>query len=188
MFSPLTVPGPTFEDIFDLGHVSRWHTKPMAVAQTLADHKAKVALLADRMGRHLGDRYDDATAYETLLWGLGHDEPEVTHGDVPNPAKQWLNARLPRPYDEMVAEDWWGERGQTAPEYGPLAEALGRVADSLEASGRYWIYGLNQQLRQDMIYQTIATTRRILPELLHVVMEALESAGVPKDLVAEAAA
>lgn len=185
---PLTLPGPTFEDIFDLGHVSRWHTKPMAVAQTLADHKAKVALLADRLGRHLKERYDDAVAYDTLLWGLNHDEPETTHGDVPNPAKQWLNANLPRPYDEMVAEDWWGERGQDVPEYHPLAVALGRVADALEAAGRYWIYGLDQQLRRDMIFEAITTTRRLLPELLHVVVEALEAAGVPKALVAEAAA
>ena len=188
MTLPLTVPGPSFEDIFSLGHVSRWHTKPMAVPQTLADHKAKVSLLADRLGRHMPDRYDDAVAYQTVMWGLHHDAPENWHGDPPNPAKKWLNAHLVRNYDEMVAEDWWLERGMDAPQFDPLAVSLGRVADILEAAGRYWVYGLDQALRESMVHEAFVVTRRELPELLLVVAEALEAAGVPKALVAELAA
>lgn len=183
-----TIPGPTFEDILATGHVLRWHTKPQATAQTLADHLAKVALLADRLGRHLPERYDEATAHATLLWALCHDLPETEHGDIPNPAKRWLNAHLLRPYDEMVAEDWWRDRGEPLPEPCPLAVALVRVADILEAATRFWTYGLDDEVRPNIIFEALAVTRRVLPELLPVVAEALEAAGVPGRVVEEGVA
>ena len=184
----LSVPGPSFEDIFATGHVKRWHTKPEAVAQTLADHLAKVAMLADRLGRHLGEAYTPQLAYETLMLALDHDLPETEHGDIPNPAKRWLNTRLVGPYDYEVAVDWWQARGQSAAEPSPLAEQLLWVADILEAAGRYWVYGLDHGLRHQMIFEACTVTRRVRPDLLPVVAEALRAAGVPVALVEEAAA
>lgn len=190
----LPVPGPSFEDILQTGHVTRWHTKPMAVPQTLADHLAKVALLADRLGRHLPDQYDDQVAHETLLLALDHDLPETEHGDIPNPAKRWLcrelSARVGEEasYDDAVARDWWHDRGLGAPEPSPLAEALVRVADILEAATRYWTYGLDHGLRHKLVFEAFAGCRKHLPELLPVVAEALAAAGVPGALIEEAAA
>jgi len=186
--SLLPVPGPSFEDIFATGHVSRWHTKPMAVPQTLADHLAKVAMLADRLGRHLPERYDDAVAFETQQLALEHDLPETEHGDIPNPAKRWLNDRLPASYDDAVATDWWAARGFAAPAPSPLADDLVKVADILEAAARYWVYGLDEGLRHQLIFECARKTRAILPELLPVVAEALAAAGVHSALVGEAVA
>lgn len=186
--TPCTLPGPTFADILATGHVRRWHTKPEAAPQTLADHLGKVALLADRLGRHLPERYDDAAAHETLLWALCHDLPETEHGDIPNPAKRWLNNHLLRPYDEMVAEDWWRDRGEPAPEPSALPLALVQVADILEAATRYWTYGLDAEVKLSIVSEVGIVTRRVLPELLPVVALALEAAGVSRDLLAELAA
>ena len=183
-----TVPGPTFGDIFATGNLLRWHSAAQAGTQTLADHLAKVALLADRLGRYLPESYDDAVAYETLLLALQHDLPETEHGDIPNPAKRWLNNHLLRPYDDMVAEDWWLERGQEVPQYSPLAVALVKVADILEAAARYWVYGLDREKAQTVVFEVGVTTRRVLPELLPVVAQALTDAGVAPELVAEIAA
>lgn len=185
---PLTLPGPTFEDILACGHLRRWHTRPEAAPQTLADHLAKVALLADRLGRHLPERYDDAVAHETLVWALCHDLPETEHGDIPRPSKRWLDKHLIRPYDEMVAEDWWQDRGEPVPEPCPLAAALVEVADILEAATRYWTYGLDHEVREVIIGEVGTLTRRVLPELLPVVAQALRAAGVPDDLLADLAA
>lgn len=184
----LPVPGPSFEDILQTGHVLRWHTKPMAAHQSLADHLAKVALLADRLGRHMPERYDDRVAHETLILALHHDFPETEHGDIPNPAKRWLNARLGQGYDAEVAFDWWRDRGLDAPAAAPLAEALVKVADILEAATRYWTYGLDDNLRDRLVFEACTVCRALLPDLLPVVGEALAAAGVPGALVAEAAA
>lgn len=188
MTLPLTVPGPSFEDILRTGHVSRWHTRPMAVPQTLADHLAKVALLADRLGRHLPERYDDQVAYETLMLALDHDLPETEHGDIPNPAKKWLNAHLLAPYDDLIATDWWQARGLTAPQPTALADDLVRVADILEAAARFWVYGLDDEVKHLLVFETAAVCRHLLPELLPVVAEALAAAGVNQQLVGEAVA
>lgn len=183
-----SVPGPTFADILQTGHVSRWHTKPMAVPQTLADHLAKVALLADRLGRHLPHRYDDQVAHETLLFALHHDLPETEHGDIPNPAKRWLNAHLAGPYDAMVEEDWWLARGKGAPLVDALAFDLVRLADILEAATRYWTYGLDRDLQPKLVFETFVVCRKLLPELLPIVSDVLQAAGVPAPLIDEAAA
>ena len=189
MTLPLTIPGPTFEDILRTGYVLRWHTRPMAQMQTLADHLAKVGLLADRLGRHLPERYDDQVAYETLLLALQHDLSETEHGDIPNPAKKWLNDRLGDRYDDLVALDWWRGRGLTDPPlYADLADLLVRVADILEAAARYWVYGLDPDIKAHLVFETATVTRRLLPELLPVVAEALAAAGVPAVLISEAAA
>ena len=180
--------GPTFEDILQTGYVTRWHTKPMACPQTLADHLAKVALLADRLGRHLLERYDEAVAHETLLWALHHDMPETEHGDIPNPAKRWLDAHLIRRYDEMVEETWWHERGEGEPQPSDLAVALVRVADILEAATRFWTFGLDEAVKTQLVFEAVAVTRKVLPELLPVVTEALAAAGVSDALLAEVAA
>ncbi len=185
---PLTLPGPTFEDILATGHLRRWHTRPHAQAQTLADHLSKVALLADRLGRYLAERYDDAVAHETLFWALHHDFPETEHGDIPRPSKRWLNERLVRPYDEKVAEDWWQDRGEPVPEPCALAVALVKVADILEAATWFWTYGLDQEVRTGIIGEVGTLTQKVLPELLPVVAQALRAAGVPDDLLADLAA
>lgn len=183
------VTGPTFEDILATGHVLRWHTKPMARTQTLADHLGKVAQLADKLGCHLGERYDDAMALDTLRYALAHDLPETEHGDIPNPAKRWLDAHLGGPsYDAQIERCWWEARNEDAPLPPALAFDLVRLADILEAATQYWVYGLDQEVRSGLIFEALGRCRLLFPELLPVACEALAAAGVAEAVISEAAA
>lgn len=190
---PISLPGPTPEDILAVGYVTRWHTKPMAVPQSLSDHLAKVALLADWLGRRLGEEvYTPALALDALRWALVHDLPETEHGDIPNPAKRWLNTRIPWPdfvgYDDALAFEWWAKRDADAPQPYELVEQLVAIADILEAATRFWVFGLVPDLRVQLVFEAFAVTRKLRPDLMGPVGEVLAAAGVPDALIGEAAA
>jgi len=186
---PVSLPGPMPADLLATSHLVRWHTKPTARHQSLADHLGMVAQLADHLGLHLGPDYGPDVALETLRYALQHDLPETEHGDIPNPAKRWLNQRLEGGrYDALVADTWWGDRSLEAPMPWPLAEKLVKVADILEACCWYWVYGLLPDLRQTLVFEAVTVCRRELPQLLNAVSDVLSAAGVPDGLISEAVA
>jgi 5'-deoxynucleotidase len=186
--------GPTPLDLLATSHVVRWHTVATTRHQTLADHLGKVALLADHLGNHLGGRYTPEVALETLRKGLNHDLPETEHGDIPAPAKGWLNKALGSRYDDQVATAWWDARRMDVPKPSQLAEDLVAVADILEACAWYWTFGLTAQrgdvhdLRSALVFETFNQCKLLLPELVGAVGEILAAAGVPDTLINEAAA
>lgn len=190
--------GATPMDLLATGHVLRWHTTPTARVQTLADHIAKVALLADHLGRHLGtERYTPEVALETLRWGLIHDLPETDNGDIPTPAKAWLNRWMPegvKDYDSVLACYWWAERHKVWVHPSDIPWRLVSCADLLEACCWYWTFGLvnlrsdSKDLRSDLVYGTCRLCRDLLPELLGPVCEVLSAAGIPEGLIFEASA
>jgi hypothetical protein len=184
----VSLPGPRPEDLLALSYLTRWHNKPTTRQQTLGEHLAKVALMADQLGHQLGDRYDDEAALETLCWALQHDLPETEHGDIPNPAKRWLDKSLGHPYDDLVATTWWRDRGAAHPSPSLLTQDLVAIADILDASVWFWVFGLERELAIELVFDTFRVCRSRLPILIPAVSEFLAAAGVPATLIGEAAA
>ena len=180
-------------DILAIGQVTRWHTVRTARPQTLADHKARVALLAVWLGHRLPvGRFGAQDELEVLRLALLHDVPETAFGDVPNPSKQALNRLETMDYDALVDGVFWQERGTANPmaTASDLALRLLRVADVVEAAAFYWTEGLTKarpgcpNLHAAILAEAFGATRRQLPDLLMAVGEVMVAAEVPADLVA----
>lgn len=176
-------------DILALGSVVRWHTLRTARAQTLAEHKARVALLAVWLGHRLPvGRFGAMDELELLRLALLHDAPETQFGDVPNPSKQALNLLETMDYDALVDGVFWQARGAANPMAtgSDLVLKLLRVADVLEAACFYWQEGLTlarpnvPDLRTAIVTEALAAVYRELPELGAAVDEVLDAAGVPR--------
>lgn len=189
-------------DILALGSVIRWHTLRTARHQTLADHKARVALLAVWLGHRLPvGRFGHQNELEVLRAALLHDVPETQFGDMPNPAKQVINAwlgELPgepdaQDFDTQVGERFWAARGATDPmaQVGEVAGKLLKVADVLEAACFYWTEGLTLRrpgaghLPTLIVREALGICAKELPELLTPAGEVLLAATVPVELVEE---
>lgn len=180
-------------DILALGSVTRWHTLRTARAQTLADHKARVALLAVWLGHRLPvGRFGAMDELEILRLALLHDAPETVFGDVPNPSKQALNLIELMDFDAVVEGQFWQARGASNPmaTASDLARRLLKVADVVEAACFYWLEGITNSrpgcpnLKRTILAEAIGVTRRELPELLRAVGEVMVDAEVPEDLAA----
>lgn len=188
-------------DILALGSVTRWHTLRTARAQTLAEHKARVALLAVWLGHRLPVALGAMDELEVLRAALLHDMPETQLGDLPNPAKQIVNEYLGETPGEAGAQDFdaqmeaifWQARGACNPmsTLSPLTSALLRVADVLEAAAFYWVEGITERrpgsghLPTAIVREAMAVVARELPSLLNPAGEVLLAACVPIDLIEE---
>ena len=185
-------------DILATGTVTRWHTRRTARPQTLADHKARVALLAVWLGHRLQvGRFGAMDELEVLRLALLHDVPETQFGDVPAPSKRALNELQAGPdtgagdYDSVVDGLFWEGRGAANPMATASDQALRllRVADVLEAAVFYWQEGLTRScpgcpdLHATILLEAMNAVRRELPELVRAVGEVLVDADVPADLV-----
>jgi 5'-deoxynucleotidase len=186
-------------DILATGTVVRWHTLRTARQQTLADHKARVALLAVWLGHRLPvGRFGHHDELAVLRLALLHDMPETQYGDVPNPSKRALNelqagpdATGSRDYDSVVDGLFWEARGAENPMVvaSDLALRLLRVADVVEAACFYWQEGLTKtrpscpNLHATILAEALGTVSRELPDLLRATAEVLVGAEVPEDLV-----
>jgi 5'-deoxynucleotidase len=179
-------------DILALGSVVRWHTLRTARAQTLADHKARVALLAVWLGHRLPvGRFEAHVELALLRLALLHDIPETQFGDVPNPSKQTLNRLETMDYDAVVDGVFWQARGVE----NPMATAhnlplsLLKIADVLEAAAFYWTEGLTMRrpgtghLPTAIVREALVVVQRELPELLNASEEVLAAADVPENLL-----
>lgn len=186
-------------DILATGTVTRWHTRRTARPQTLADHKARVALLAVWLGHRLPvGRFGAQDELEVLRLALLHDVPETHFGDLPAPSKRALNdlqagpdATGARDYDTVVDGLFWEARGAENPmaTASDLALRLLRVADVVEAAAFYWMEGLTKatpgcpNLHATILAEALGATKRELPLLLRAVGEVLVAAEVPEDMV-----
>jgi len=184
-------------DILALGTVTRWHTLRTARAQTLADHKARVALLAVWLGHRLPlGRFGAHDELELLRLALLHDVPETQFGDVPNPSKMTLNLLETMDYDHLVDGVFWQARGVANPmaTASNLALSLLKVADVLEAACFYFQEGLTitrpgvPDLKMAIVIEALNKVSRELPELRGAVDEVLDAAGVPELLERQASA
>lgn len=189
-------------DILALGSVTRWHTLRTARAQTLADHKARGALLAVWLGHRLPlGQFGAMDELEVLRLFLQHDVPETLQGDMPNPAKRVLNEYLgevpgepgAQDYDTQMEAAFWGARGAANPmaSASDLALRLLRVADVLEAACFYWQEGLTlrrpgiDHLPTAIVREALGVCARELPGLLTAAAEVLLAAMVPVELIEE---
>lgn len=189
-------------DILALGQVGRWHTVRTARVQTLAEHKARVAMLAVWLGHRLPvGRFGHLDELEVLRAALLHDVPETQFGDMPNPAKQAINAWLgeipgepgAQDFDTQVGARFWAARGVEDPmvRVGETAGKLLKVADVLEAAAFYWVEGLTKRrpgaghLPTVIVREALGVCARELPELLTFAGEVLLAADVPVDLIEE---
>lgn len=75
----------------DMSHVRRWAIVPTITSQTLTDHSYYVALYATQICGML----DLPVTTALLVHCLVHDMDELTTGDIPTPAKQYMNAPTP---------------------------------------------------------------------------------------------
>ena len=74
-------------ELMRIGDVKRWHTVRTALDQTLADHSARVALIALRLYWYHTGRTDNADIAALLTTALLHDAAEVHLGDPPPAGK-----------------------------------------------------------------------------------------------------
>lgn len=178
-------------DILALGSVTRWHTLRTQRAQTLADHSARVALLAVWLGHQLGSvRFTPDEELQTLRLALVHDVPETAFGDVPAPTKALLNIEVAVSYDLVMDRLFWSERNAENPwdHTSSIARRLVKVADMLEAALFYWSEGQTlgrpgmPALHEAFINESWAVVDRELPELEAAVSVVMLSAGVPVTL------
>ena len=189
-------------DILALGGVVRWHTRRTARHQTLAEHKALVAMLAVWLAHRLPPgRFGAMDELELLRAALLHDVPETQLGDLPNPAKKAVNDWLGEIPGEAGAQDFdtqmeglfWGARGCPNPMASLSATAgpLLRAADALEAATFYWTEGLTMRLPgvghlpTAVVREAMGVVAREVPELLLAAGEILLAANVPIDLIEE---
>lgn len=187
-------------DILALGGVTRWHTLRTSRPQTLAEHKARVALLGVWLAHRLPvGRFGALDELELLRAALLHDVPETQLGDMPNPAKQAINDWLGETPGEVGAQDYdtqmegafWGARGVSNPMAAltGTVRALLRVADVLEAAAFYWMEGITLQrpgsghLPTAIVHEALAVVARELPELQSQAGEVLLAAGVSIELI-----
>lgn len=92
-------------DLLQAGRVSRFHTLPGVVNQTIAEHSGRVALLVWLL--------TEGKCRAALLWAaLTHDLPEAVTGDVPAPAK-WASVTLGPALAELESRvvQAWGLNG-----------------------------------------------------------------------------
>jgi len=189
-------------DILALGSVVRWHTLRTSRAQTLADHKARVALLAVWLAHRLPPgRFGAMDELELLRAALLHDVPETQLGDLPNPAKQAVNNWLGEIPGEVGSQDFdtqmeglfWGARGCPNPmaTLSSTAGPLLRAADVLEAAAFYWVEGLTMRrpgtghLPTAILREAMSVVAREVPELITAAGEILLAACVPIELIEE---
>lgn len=187
----------TPHDILATGSVTRWHTLRTARHQSLAEHKARVALLAVWLGHRLPlGRFGAQDELEVLRLALVHDMPETTFGDMPNPSKLAINQLETMDYDALVEGVFWQARGIANPMAtgSDLAMKLLRVADVVEAACFYWVEGLTltrphvPDLKMAIVSEALAAVGKHLPELHAAVDEVLDAAGVPEVLEGRASA
>lgn len=74
-------------ELMRIGDVKRWHTVRTALDQTLADHSARVALIALQLYWYHTGRTDNADIAALLTTALLHDAAEVHLGDPPPAGK-----------------------------------------------------------------------------------------------------
>lgn len=154
------------EDVLAHGWTTRWHTAPTRRAQSLAEHVAKVAMIAAK----LADALDPKPTPEELLAliqdCLLHDAPEITYGDIPNPGKRAIEAATGHDLDLLMDGRFWaaGDRGagpHPVEENG--LEDLRRLADILEATTFYWTDGAPGTQRAHQVLRECAQAIKNYP-------------------------
>jgi len=139
-----------------LGNVRRWHMVRPLHEQTVADHSARVALLA----RHLapGDLHVIERA-QLLELALVHDAHETRFGDIPGPAK-----------DEMMKHEididgwcrWAFWNGDPYDRVTDRVRHLVEVADHLE--GALFAQRNFPELAEQMAMKALDTARALLTD------------------------
>ncbi len=154
------------EDILAHGWTTRWHTAPTHRYQSLAEHVAKVAMIAAK----LADALDPKPTPEELLAliqdCLLHDAPEVLYGDLPNPGKLAINGFTGLDLDFNLESRFWsaGDRGAgPSPTRENGMADVRRLADILEATTFYWTEGKPGSLRGHQILRECAQAIRAFP-------------------------
>lgn len=126
--------------ITGLTHLKRWHNQDVSRVQTVAEHAGQVALLA----MHIAPRLPVETAGEVLWWALVHDAHEVTFGDIPYPAREFM-AGKGHDIDSICQDGFWGGPSENPARYLPdLVLDLVACADAIEAAiyaAKWWRAG-----------------------------------------------
>lgn len=132
------------EDILAHGWTTRWHTAPTRRAQSLAEHVAKVAMIAAKLADALDPKPEPEELLALIQDCLLHDAPEVIYGDLPNPGKLAINAFTGMDLDSNLEARFWGatDRGtRPVPTHDTGLLGIRRLADILEATTFYWTEG-----------------------------------------------
>lgn len=119
---------PAFDEIMGLGHVTRWHIWPTAGrSQTVADHSAKVALIAEQLAA--AESFSGEERLQVMRWALVHDAHEQVFGDVPKLVVRWLRTAGIRLEDRCMRSFWGSTPDLSAP-----VRAMVDAADLIEAA------------------------------------------------------
>lgn len=124
----------SLKDILAPAHVHRWHMIRVKRTQTLAEHAFTVALLAAKLVSLL-EQPSFIDHGNLLATALTHDMPEIEHGDMPTPAKWFIQGR---PGGKQILWDmtasFWEDRGVEMPlAYSEEIHHLVKLADRVEA-------------------------------------------------------
>lgn len=142
------------------GHVRRWHIVAVSREQSIAEHMHRVGIIAEQILRIL-DRYswDSNLTINVMRWAHIHDRSEVVTGDTPTPAKtaMWQASEVGRDSNGVVdplaritalIDPEAEELRQCVEHDQPLAGAIVKLADLIEAMNYIGIFGCGQHARE----------------------------------------
>lgn len=162
------------DQIRALGETVRWHTRATLRSQTVADHSAKVALLA----LYLWPSPQPEVRLAILQWALMHDAHEPQFGDLPYPVKQ---AMRQKGLDlDLESQGIFFQPLENPVNYLPTdVLAVVDVADILEAAvfSAKWLPEIAAEIRHDA--ERVARARLSEPSQAGMLTRAL---GILEDL------
>lgn len=174
------------------GTVTRWHTFRTEREQSIAEHSARVTMIAVSLGHALGpSRFLAQDELEVRRLSEWHDIHEVEFGDMPHPVKSWLLEFESLDFDRAADAAFAARLGLASPmlEARHLSLALVAVADRLEGACFYWQEGRTQwhpdlgHVPTAIVRTALKVTLRMMPELVDTALGYLEQATVPADLL-----
>jgi 5'-deoxynucleotidase len=122
-----------------LSHVRRWHIVQVDREQSVAEHSARVQLLAVELATASG--MDPVQVFKTMRWALWHDVPEIVIGDLPTPTKKAVNCEEL----ERAASSTYREILTLTP---PDVQMIVKIADLIEAALYLEEHGRGEHARE----------------------------------------
>lgn len=124
-------------DLLHLSHVPRWTITPMSRPQSVAEHSFRAAIIAVELYNRMPYK-PDFPWWEVEAWALVHDGAECKTGDIPSPLKRILEKHVNLDAIDYQLCPWLdGDEGEIS----PIAKAIVKLSDSLEALSWVVAYG-----------------------------------------------
>lgn len=157
------------KDIFYLSSIKRWGVIDMSRDQSVAEHSYHVAIIAMEIGQFYFAESESPPIAELLKWSLTNDLPELLTGDIPTPAKQYIDLH-------QLDKENFPEYTDYKEELDPNILIVVKAADYIEAL-RFCVHYCCDTRREEVIADIISNFRDLLDEN-PLLLKSCEEAGL----------